>query len=852
MKLKSLFSFAVKDIFSSKKFALFFALNLSLGLFGFLTLDTFKISIENSMSQKSKNILGADVGIGARRLLSPEELKIADEVFEGYLDKSQVIESFSMIAAANNSRLVEVKAIQDNFPFYGELELQVQGLLTPETKSRDLFTGQKAWVYPEVLLQLGLKIGDKVKLGEIEVEISDVVLKDSSGAGAGFAFASPFYVSRETFEKTKLLSFGSTLYQSQLYKMPESADLATLVSQASAKITDPAVQVLFHKTASAQVARLLNRLNDYLGLASLVALFLTALGTTFLYRSHLTKRLKDVAIMKSLGFSVGQIRQLYLLQLLFLGTLATVPVLILSAASMAPLGMWISRELQTELNLHFTLRTVGLGFFSGLLLCILICYPLILSLKSVKPRQLFQGIEFQDSRFSWQQLLNYIPAFIFFWGMSVWLAKSWIVSSLFLALFIASFLILMVCGLAFLQLLDRIRVKNLALRMALRNLARQKFSSISIFIAIAIGSLFMNLIPQIKSSLDAELESPTSNKLPSLFLFDIQEDQVEPLKQELQKMETGLLYVSPMIQARLNKVNQQAFEKSDRNEESFTREQENENRFRNRGFNLSYRQGLSDSESITAGKEIIGTYDPNSHTLPLISLEKEFAKRLDLKIGDELEFEIQGVMISGVVANLRKVKWTSFQPNFFVLFQDGAINEAPKTFLAGIPGLSAVKKSEVQNGLVKAFPNVSAIDVSQLIERISEIIGQMSLAISAMAGLSILIGLAILFAIANQKSIERRKEINLLKVLGAPFGFIGGVFYYEFILLTILASTLGIFLSFICHFILIKIVFESEMSFHIQTPLLLLLANIILTFTVSWLAIRSVLKEKPKRILSEI
>ncbi len=850
MNLKSLLIFALRDLKANKKFTLFFALNLSLGLFGFLALDSFKESIEITMGAKSQAVLGADIGIGARRALSQEEIQKADQVFAGYVDSTSVTETYSMVASADNSRLVELKVIESNYPFYGEIQLEKQGVVSG-TSEKNLFSKDSAWFYPETVLQLNLKIGDKVKIGDLDVEVADIIQKDSSSMGSGFSFALPVYLSKATFEKTKLMRFGSTSFQSKLYKLPTGADLDTLSAKASSQFKDPAIQILSHKNSSEQISRLLTRLNDYLGLASLVALFMTALGTTFLYRSHLSKRLRDVAILKSLGQEAKSIEVLYLFQLLFLGVISTLPVFLLCYLAYPLLSSWLQSQLQTELILHVTPRTWALGVISGVLTCLLVCYPMLLSLRQVKPRQLFQGIDFQTPSLSWGQSLTYLPAFFFFWGLSVWLAKSWYVSALFIGIFVTSFTLLALVASFLLSQIHRLQVSNLYWRLPLRNLGRQKFSNISIFLAIALGSLFMNLIPQVQSSLKKEIESPTGTKVPGLFLIDIQEDQVSAIENTMKQLNSQLLYVSPMIRARLETVNDESFEKADRNQEAFSREEETENRFRNRGFNLSYREGLSDSESLIQGENIAGQFNPSSQSLPWISLEKRFADRLKLKIGDRLKFDVQGVPVEGQVKNLRQIKWTSFQPNFFVLFQPGAIDEAPKTFLAGVSNLPQNEKIKIQNTLVKEFPNVSVIDITRVIERVSEVMDQMSLAISGMALLSIIVGMTLLFSIANQKAVERRKEVNLLKILGGDFRLITALFFIEFLLVTGVAAVMGIILSFGANFIMTYFIFESEVRFDWITPAWLFISTLVLTVIVCWLAIQSVLRQKPRQILSE-
>ena len=168
-------------------------------------------------------------------------------------------------------------------------------------------------------------------------------------------------------------------------------------------------------------------------------------------------------------------------------------------------------------------------------------------------------------------------------------------------------------------------------------------------------------------------------KIPSLFMFDIQETQSQDLKQLLKAERLELNFMAPMVQARLKLINGKVVEKAG-DKESFSREAEREQRSRNRGVNLSYRRDLLKAETLAAGKPMRGTYSIGSKDLPQLSIEERYAKRMGLKVGDIMTFDIQGLEIEGKIRNLRKVKWNTFQPNFFILFQPGVVDDAPKTF----------------------------------------------------------------------------------------------------------------------------------------------------------------------------
>src|SRR5690606_5358774 len=242
----------------------------------------------------------------------------------------------------------------------------------------------------------------------------------------------------------------------------------------------------------------------------------------------------------------------------------------------------------------------------------------------------------------------------------------------------------------------------------------------------------------------------------------------------------------------LEQVNGQPFQKRKLDEKEFTREEENENRFRNRGFNLTYRQELTESETLISGR----AFSPASQgSIPEVSLEQRFAKRLDLGIGDKLTFDIQGIPIEALVVSLRKVRWTSFQPNFFIQFAEGILQDAPKTHLLTLPAMSMEKKMDLQNQVIDAFPNVSIIDVTKLVERLSELLNQMSVTLQILALVTLIVGAFILFTVATFMAEERKADVAIMKAIGVKFRRIQSLFIFEFSIPVFLASLFGILIS---------------------------------------------------------
>lgn len=835
---------ALKEIRNNPRFAFFFVLNLALGLVGFLMLDAFKSSIEENVARRSKDLLTADLAVAARRVLTPQELSALSRHLPPGTTAAEMAELYSMVATPKRSRLAQVRAVEGTFPFYGELKLR--GKARAE-KASALEREPLSWISADLARQLELREGDSIKLGTATFTVAAVIDEDSSAVGQLMALAPRIYVGLAQLPRTRLLQEGSTAWYTRLYAFPDRVDVEALAGELDKALPDPAIRVQTHSSSSEQVGRLSKYLNDYLGLASLIAFFLAAVGAGYLFRNFLYRRLKDTAILISLGMAPRAAQGVYLAQLLILSVMAVVPAAI-GAAIMLP---WLTKALQAlfpfSLSPEVRLSSVGISLLLSILGNFLFSLPLLRRLGTLKPASLFQEGARPSLVFRAGEAFWFLPAVVFFLALSIWLAKSWRVGGLFvLSLIVVIALLLGAGGFALSRLENRLERLRLVRKLAFRNLARHKLGTLSSLLAIGLGVGLINLIALTQASLRHEIQAPEQSAVPSLFLFDIQDDQVEPLKQFYAKKDLREPVLSPMIRARLESVNGVPFEKDFTRDAAATREAEVERRFRNRGINLTYRPQLFSSETIVDGVPVREGEDP-----PGISVEKEFAKRLDLALGDKITVDIQGVRVEGVVRNFRKIKWTSFQPNFFLQFGAGVLEDAPKTFLASVPPLATEAKNAFQDDLVREFPNVSAVDVSQVVDRILGIIVQMSWALQLMAYLSLFTGLVVLFSIANHQAQQRRWDTALLKVLGASFSDVRAVSRWEFFGIGVAAAALGILSALGLTVTFSYLVFDNAWNMTWGWPALTFLFVPLACVVTSELATRKSLAQSPILLLQQ-
>ena len=849
-----LFRNAWREIKNNRTFSLFYIVNLALGLVGFLTIDSFKSSLDEKVSLESRSLLGADFAIRARRPLTQEEKEKVDNFIPPGTKEVKVIDFYSMAAASSGrSRLVKVVAMEPGFPFYGKFELKLQGKVA-KSANELLHNRENIWIYPELRNQLEVDLGEMIKIGEAQFRVTDFVMNDTGLQFQPAELAPKVFISKNNLAKTNLLLQGNTAFHNSLFKLPLNSEEEKIIEAIEKGITTPDIRIFSHQKAGHRAGRLLNYLSDFLSLVSLVALFLATLGSGYLFHGFIVNKTTDIAILLSLGATKRTAIFTYVIQLMLLGLFACLPALVCVLLLLPIVSGALQGLMPSSVDVFISTQTIILAFLVAILAGWLLALPSLQKIKRLNPANLFREAARPGSFTDKKWILAIIPAVLAFWGLTLFQSNSWKLGNLFFICFLVSAIILYAIGGFCLRGVEKLfKRSSLSLRMATRSLGRNRSHSVTGFLALGLGVLLLNLIPQFQNSLKNELglDNP-SGKLPKLFLFDIQEDQVEPLQDLLKKEGHPLDNLTPWVRGKLLKVKGKPYRMSEAKEPNSTNsDEQRRNRFRNRGFNLSYRDRLLESEEILRGRMVSLSFDPTSDKPAEISVEQKYAESLGIDLNDKIEIEVGGVPIAAVVVNIRRVRWTSFQPNFFVQMQPGVLDQAPKTFIATLNHLNAEQKEDSQNLLVRNFPTISILDVERTGKKILSIVEQMTWALQLMAILSIMAGLVILYSISREKAREQRWEINLLKILGASFKDLRNQVRIEFGLLGLCASALGVSLSALVSFILAEYIFDKVWTFHLALPLGIIFTVVTLSVLTAEWATKKVLLEKPNSILQE-
>ena len=734
------------------------------GLLGFVLLTTLEENIRSALQGRSRELLGGDLALSSRRWLEPSEIEAVREelIKHGSFQETEVLEFYSMVSATDQTpQLVELVAIDRNYPLVGQL------------LRNDPQCEFCAWTDEALEIRWRLKPSkSNLQIGNASFPWAGRIERDSSRSLRGSSFAPRVFIGQNKLASTGLLRSGATFTVRHLFafeKAPTSEELDRIVALLDRKLTDPGVQLKVPTDASEDEGRLLRNVSDYLGLASLVGLLLSFFGCAWLLRREITQQARVWAIYRVLSPQAWRADWPFWSLAFRVSLGASMSALALAQVTWAALGPKISRALfmQEFMPTTLTPRTVLLSLGVSLGTSAFALWPALRFLRRQNISELLKNPESlaQKGDIRYTEILLFVGALFLF---SRWVSHSWRVSGVFMGTLVMSSIILVGVGWLILRLIEGFQKRSASAitRWSLLSVSRLKSSSIVVWLTLALSSLLLSLMPLVECSIRSQIQDPRqSGSIPSLFLFDIQEEQLAQIQGWASQVGSNLQFITPLIRGRIVRVNGAPFEKSSR--AYSTREEEREARFRNRGINLTIRQTLTASESIERGTPFSEVASNSDSTLESISVELKYAERLGLRLGDTIDFEIQGVPVSGRIVNLRRVQWTSFQPNFFITFKPGALNDAPKTFLASLPLATTAERERWQAQLFSKFPNVSTIDVTKLMESLLEGFSQISAALRIMAIITGISGLAAVFSVLRLRARGRRSELELLKMMGA-------------------------------------------------------------------------------------
>ncbi len=760
---------------------------LVLSFLGPLVSTLLRSSVEGFLSENSRRVLTADIAVTAYRPIREDEVERIQKVY-GVKKQIREVEFVTMtVGREDRSALVEVHAVEKGFPIDGEFEF------ADGPKERGIPAGENVWLSNDALIALDLKVGDTVRFGQSNFKIERAVKLAPGVSRAGFGFAPRAYIPIELASRTGLLGFGSQVYH-RVYIETEKPVLST--DEVRDTLGDPDLFLRTPDDSIQGVERFTGFVSLYLAVVSVSLFALGWAAAFYIVRTQAVLRMRSAAISLVFGATTRDVLRFEFFRIVALTLAASVIAFATAWGAALAIEPLVAKALAENVSGVFHVKVswqdVAALLLTALASAAVFTIPFANRLSNSKLVDLFQDSPLAAAeedpatageRSFFSRYANYFAglfAVVILTSLSMWLTRDWLRGVQLSAGFVIASLVIHLTGIFTFRLVARSFSKaggrfGSLLRLAGTQLARARFAVRLSFLAIGLSTFVASSVGQIMVSLSDELVQGASlDKTPDFFLFNIPESQLEDLKAALVKEKTQLDFVSPMILARIQTLN----DVPTKNEQ-----------FQKFPVRITWREKALESEALLEGPELAEKF--SGQGLPLLSVETRFADRNGFKIGDRLMFDVQGVPIEGQIGNIRRVRWTDFNPNFFISFQGGVLEDAPKTWLGNVRVADRERRQHVQSQIVRGFPDLSVIDVSQTLERLAGLMKAILKPAEQAAWLASAFSVLVLLTIVAHSTRLRAREMNLFRILGAEPRRVKQLYRLEFALAAGLGSVVG-------------------------------------------------------------
>jgi len=775
---------ALREVRASWRRLLFFFVCIAIGVGSIVSLRSVIQSVRGALASESRSLMAADLLVTSNRPFSQAVLnRVAREQSAGRIEqRADAVEISTMVRpagpAGQGSRMVELRAVEAAFPFYGTLTLR-EG-----TYRHAMLSGHGALVRPELLAQLNISVGDSIQIGSQAFEVRGVIASEPGRRLGAFSLGSRVIIDRADIESTGLLAFGSRLSQQMLLKVPPTA-LDELADDLRDAFANEFVGVRSYRRSEDQIGENLTRAENYLSLVGLVVLILGGIGVSSVTRVFVQQKIRSIAILKCVGATSARVLAVYMGQILLLGLAGSVLGVLLAWGVLAMVPSFvgdIAQMFQVEYGLTASAVIQGLGV--GMLVSVLFSVVPLLEVRLVKPSLLLRQDIPPSPRFDWFKWTVTAGVAAALVGIAAWQAGSLLVGLWLSGGFVATAFVLHMAGAALVRAVQPLRhSSSFALRQAVLHIARPGNQTRVILLAVGLGTFFILGVRSLQANLLRDFSVQAGENAPDMFLIDIQTDQRDALADYVAGATGGdAPRLIPVLRARVVGV------------EGRQIELESYEQVRGRGglgreFTVTYRPQLEANETIVSGD----WWDGASGGEPEVSIEDAFLERAQIQVGDRMRFDVLGRIITARVSSIRRVDWQDFRAGgFMFVFKPGTFDGAPQTFISTLQGpADPTARARLQAGLVERFPNVSVIDLREVLQTIQGVVRNVSTAVTVVGGLVLLSGVLILVGAVSMTKFRRVYEAAILKTLGANARLIATMLLLEYGVLGAIAGTVG-------------------------------------------------------------
>ena len=847
-----------RELRSSWRRLLFFFVCVAVGVGAIVAIRSVIQSVRTGLMSEARSIIASDVLISTNRPWTNEVLTALGQrlATNDVLDRIDAIETATMVRAeggAEAARMVELRGVQPKFPFYGRVILQ-----DGQAFSHDLLRGRGALVRPELLTQLGTRVGGRLIVGGQPFTIRGVIAQEPGRRVGAFSFGSRVLIDYDDLRSTELLAFGSRASYQILLRVREQA-VESMTRDIRRDFRDRFVQARSYRSTEDDIGEDLMRAENYLSLVGFVMVVLGGIGVWSVTRVFVKQKLRSVAILKCVGATANQILATYIAQVLLLGiggSLLGVGIAAVAIAAIPPSAAAAFGNVSYGLTLSAALQ----GLAVGLLVSLLFSLVPLLEVRRVKPLLLLRSLDTLSAPApgarTWRSRMipNWlrradpvqIAAAAIVTAALVALA-AWQASSIQVALvvcggFAGIALILHGAGALLVHAVRPLAATPyFPLRHAVGSLRRPGNQTRVILLAVGLGSFFVLGVRALQANLLEQFTVQLNRSGADMFLIDIQQDQADGVRAFFRDAGIAEPQLIPVLRARVTAVRG-----SETNLESYAD-------VRGRGglgreYVITYRDRLEPNETLLEGEFWTGKPPmPADATELEVSIEKNIRDRARIRPGDVMRFDVLGRVVQARVTSVREVEWGDARNGgFMFVFRPGSLERAPHTYIATLKAPEdPAARARLQRDLVTRYPNVSAIDVREVLAQIQSVVDNVTFAISIVGTVALASGALILIGAVAMTKFQRVYEAAILRTLGASTRVLGTMLALEYSALGFIAGLIGAAGSLALSWAVCRFVFEIDWA---PAPGLLAAGAVATTLLVGIIGIvasADVLRKKP-------
>jgi putative ABC transport system permease protein len=835
---------------------------ITVGIAALTAVRSFSVNLMADIDREAKTLLGADVLLDANQ---PAPDSILAKIEQPGGEKATVLNFLSMIRFPNGggTRLSLIRSLEGNYPYYGKWKT------TPENAWQSFRSGKTALVDHALLLQFGIQPGDSIQIGKVTFRIEGDLLSSPGRAGIASSIAPVVFIPAQWLDSTGLIQRGSRVDYQYFFKMPENTDPDALLKPLEKTLEKANLDWDTVQSRKQSIGTAFGNFGTFLNLVGFIALLLGCIGVAGAVHIYIKDKLPTVAILRCLGASGRKAFYVYLVQVAGIGLLGAVAGAVAGSLIQKLLPVLVKdllpiENVSTELSYTALLQGIGLGMTVAVLFALL---PLsgILKTSPLRTLRASFGETESDNRLLRWAVYTLIMAVIV--GFTYWLVGDWQETLAFVGGIAGAFVILWGIARLLTFLLRRFFPKkwSYVVRQGVANLFRPENQTVLLVVTIGLGTMLLSTLFLIQNLLLKQVEFSGSGNQPNMILFDIQANDKDSVAQLVRRHDMPLMQQVAVVTTRIETIDGQtklqyeaAHPDPDSLPENVAEQRrpgpppEDDNRISrwvwDREYRVTFRDTLIDTEEIVEG-EWVGQHTPGQ---PIkISISESLKRSMKANIGTRVAFNVQGARLECEVASVRKVDFNRVQTNFLVVFPKGVLERAPQFHVIVSKVRDAEQSARFQSELVRRYPGISAIDLTQILRSVDEVLRKVSFVIRFMALFSILTGLLVLFSSIYQSKFARIRESVLLRTLGASRRQILAINALEYFLLGALACLAGVGLSVAGAWALAKFAFKIPFEVEWWPIALTFGAITALTVLIGLLNSREVVRKPPLEVLRQ-